>query len=138
MCGSCEESFVTLPWTGDWIVLLWCKKLHFFYTVPHLFSTCDANENEAVVAREKVGTFRHFFFWKLVLFDGPYTAIVKILGRKNVPSFRFSPNCPSFVTSQNCSGGFPGTCQFFGGVGGGVRLVSPPGITYDTDFHGYT
>ena len=42
------------------------------------------------------------------------TVIVKILGRKNVPSFRFSPNCPSFVTSQNCSGGFPGTCQFLG------------------------
>ena len=49
------------------------------------------------------------------------TVIVRILGRKNVPSFRFSPNCPSFITSQNCSGGFPGTCQFFGGVGGGWR-----------------
>ena len=51
------------------------------------------------------------------------------MGRKNVPSFRFSPNCPSFVTSQNCSGGFPGTCQFFGGVGGGVRLVGGGIIT---------
>ena len=60
-----------------------------------------------------------------------YTVIVRILGRKNVPSFRFSPNCPSFVTSQNCSGGFPGTCQFFGGVGGGwwVRLVGGGIIT---------
>ena len=58
-----------------------------------------------------------------------HTVIVRILGRKNVPSFRFSPNCPSFVTSQNCSGGFPGTCQFFGGVGGGVRLVGGGIIT---------